>query len=197
MLPVLPVKPFPRQGDRSIKHSVVRWGWQTGWLRMLACFKQAAVLAPQHPGGICDACTYDARTAGLSTQTEWVMEWKKSRNKRQEGRGGVFQCHRMIFFFFIIGNNPMFLCRSSPTNTPTAVSPLIEHLDKWDKSLRDVPPSGRSELGMGREHVRGSHGFGERSGSEEMVERVSVFDRRVKILKGGIYSSLSSPCVMT
>jgi len=43
----------------------------------------------------------------------------------------VFQYHKIIF----IENNPMFPCWYSHTNTPTAVRPLTESLDKGDKSF--------------------------------------------------------------
>jgi len=62
----------------------------------------------------------------------------------------VFQCHKIIF----IENNPMFPCWYSHTNTPTAFSPLIEYLDKGDKSFHSE--LARRKSGPGRECVQGS-----------------------------------------
>jgi len=62
----------------------------------------------------------------------------------------VFQYHKIIF----IENNPMFPRWYSHTNTPTAFSPLTEHLNKGDKSFRSGLASGKS--GPGRERVQGS-----------------------------------------
>jgi len=55
---------------------------------------------------------------------------------------------------YFIENNPMFPCWYSHTNTPTAFSPLIEYLDKGDKSFHSELASGKS--GPERECVQGS-----------------------------------------
>jgi len=54
----------------------------------------------------------------------------------------------------------MFPCWYSHTNTPTAFSPLIEYLDKGDKSFGELA-SGKNGLGRGvcvRKHGVGEEG---------------------------------------
>lgn len=62
----------------------------------------------------------------------------------------VFQYHKIIF----IENNPMFPRWYSHTNTPSAVSPLTECLNKGDKSFCSDLASGKSRPGC--ESVQGS-----------------------------------------
>jgi len=86
----------------------------------------------------------------------------------------------------------MFSCWYSHTNTPKAFSPLTEYLNKGDKSFRSELASGKSDWGASvckeatvmekREWIGGGARTGLNGGRE---------------LERGIYSSFSSPCVMT
>jgi len=71
---------------------------------------------------------------------------KRRRDKRQGTEiERVFQCYKIIF----IENNPMFPCWYSHTNAPTTFNPLIEYLEKGDKSFSELA-SGKSGPGYER-----------------------------------------------
>lgn len=65
-------------------------------------------------------CRYDARTAGLSTQTEWVMEERKRAGTRGRNREvGCFNATRLFLLLKIIP------CSLAATHTQTPPPPSV------------------------------------------------------------------------